>query len=1516
MASNRYVNNTISELEEINQTPVFDYEHSPLLSLEKALELIIPSDSGILNYIENAKNNCNRSSNLLTHDESAAIYLYSMPSPVFYSKLNIALRDNNNRQALEPWYPYLKLFITALKKLDSYKDIVWRGINIDDTLSFVDDDVHIWWSFNSCSKAINIVEPFLGTKGIVFAIHSIYGKDITEFSSNPDEQEVILMPGTCVRRRFESLNLFDRVFVLHLEEVYSPKIEANYLIETLKQTYLRNSRIEYLMNPAKSFPIDESYIHLAMVTIKEQHKKEQQLKDTENILNSYEEIYGTKSSIDVKDIFQSCQGEKTKQILVFGRAGIGKSTFCRYVTYQWAKGLLWPEYELVVLIPLRCLTEDRYPSDKEHTLFDLIKKEMFLYDLSEKEETLFQKQFHINKTLWILDGYDEIIQNLPKHLEYLLEQLLQTPYHILTSRPYMNTLSYNVQMEITGFTDDNITKYIEQFFHQLDDVLVQSEKLLLKFLKSNLSIWGIAHIPVNLELICSLWSNADWSEIKEMTITSLYTMITEWLCRRYLKSTQTLFEHEIYERCESEIRFLESLAFNAMKSNTIIIRPTLLKKSFNEINISSKIFNFGMLKSFQKQGVGTQIEVNKDYYFLHLSFQEYFAARYIINTLKGVSCEDMIEFIKYQKYNPRYTLVFIFATGLLGDIFWKIILEEPFDLIGLRHIELVILCLEEISTRSKLLTWIANCIQQNLLMKNKIILEHLSQSLRRTQTVVCEETIINMFTTLLQQNQSDIKTEVLSFICSLNISNAPISLINSIAQLLNDVDDQVQMYACEAVKTIGQKALTIEILNKLVGLLEHKKHNVATSASYTLRNVEVDEKLMTPEMIEYFVNKIGYENFSAPRQTSIILDEHIEKIATNEILNKLIDALTGPNANFRRNVYHYVVTKADKLFTTDMTNKLANLLDDKRIDVRSNACQILAAIGKKIESLEVINKLINIMLKDSDYSVRIHAGSVLCNINERIMTIQILPQLLDTLRHTDSEAKKSACIVLDRLGQRAHTEEVISALKHVKQDENEMVSERASGILIKMRDETEISEHVNRLSNAFKDTDETVRANVCIAIQEIIRRVPTRTEELVIMLENALQDSSAPVRYNACDTLLLLSTYQTNVLVSMMDIVIKLTDDDSENVRIKACEVIARMGERVATSEAINKILSLLEDESPKVKIAACKTLEQMGEKATTTKVIKKVIDMLKDENEYVREKACSILEQWSDKVTISKAIIYLVDALADRNQRVGESACRTLAKMIRQVFKCKIIKKLMNAIEDERDCVRVNACFILGHMEKSEATTEIISKIINLFNDRNPIVRRQAFATVARLSEKVVLTEVIDKIVSALIGDDYGIKMSAWDLLKKFNGKIKTGQLIGKLIAAISKDDRMTSKDIAEFIGNNLTSSTSISELGVNHLLEICMSKFASICFKNISEQQLIPLFLTDKTSNWASAIFNLAVVRKTAIIIAKEKFILYDGRTEPQELSISELEREHLVHIFNAQKQCFHLFFCTLYE
>jgi hypothetical protein len=221
MMNGRFVNNTLSELQEVNHSPISGYEDSPVLTLEEAVEKVVPLVSRAMDHVATAKQNYNQNSTLLTCDESAAIYLYSMPTS-FFSHLNNSLRTKN-RQALKPWFAFLKLFITALEKLPSTGKTVWRGVSGEVDSLFANNDMHIWWSINSCSMALNIVQLFLGDKGTLFAIDAIDGKDISTFSAFPAEQEVILMPETRVRAKGKPLNFIDRLIVVHLEEINSQR---------------------------------------------------------------------------------------------------------------------------------------------------------------------------------------------------------------------------------------------------------------------------------------------------------------------------------------------------------------------------------------------------------------------------------------------------------------------------------------------------------------------------------------------------------------------------------------------------------------------------------------------------------------------------------------------------------------------------------------------------------------------------------------------------------------------------------------------------------------------------------------------------------------------------------------------------------------------------------------------------------------------------------------------------------------------------------------------------------------------------------------------------------------------------------------------------------------------------------------------------------------------------------------------------------------------------------------------
>ncbi|CAF3833190.1 unnamed protein product, partial [Rotaria sordida] len=105
--------------------PVYGYHAERLVSLEKALEPIQPQIDELPYYIKITKRNYHfRSEHRLTHGQSAAVYSYTIEwgDTSLYCVLNKALRSEN-RQVSKIWFPYLKLFDTALDKLLIVKEV-------------------------------------------------------------------------------------------------------------------------------------------------------------------------------------------------------------------------------------------------------------------------------------------------------------------------------------------------------------------------------------------------------------------------------------------------------------------------------------------------------------------------------------------------------------------------------------------------------------------------------------------------------------------------------------------------------------------------------------------------------------------------------------------------------------------------------------------------------------------------------------------------------------------------------------------------------------------------------------------------------------------------------------------------------------------------------------------------------------------------------------------------------------------------------------------------------------------------------------------------------------------------------------------------------------------------------------------------------------------------------------------------------------------------------------------------
>ncbi|CAM4849397.1 unnamed protein product, partial [Rotaria magnacalcarata] len=215
--SDRYANDTLVELQDINRCPIYGYQHLPLQSLEEATKPIVPFVPNLVEKVALAKRKCNKNSTTLTLDESAAIYLYTMPISFFYC-LNKSLRAEN-REELKPWLPFLKLFMSALEKLPSSRTVVWRVISKNITSDINRGEIQTWWSVNSCSIDPNLLKLYYGKESTIIRIQPLHGKDISLLSAFQSECEIVLPPGTRLRVQNGAFNIEERFFFMDLEEI-------------------------------------------------------------------------------------------------------------------------------------------------------------------------------------------------------------------------------------------------------------------------------------------------------------------------------------------------------------------------------------------------------------------------------------------------------------------------------------------------------------------------------------------------------------------------------------------------------------------------------------------------------------------------------------------------------------------------------------------------------------------------------------------------------------------------------------------------------------------------------------------------------------------------------------------------------------------------------------------------------------------------------------------------------------------------------------------------------------------------------------------------------------------------------------------------------------------------------------------------------------------------------------------------------------------------------------------------
>ena len=303
---------------------------------------------------------------------------------------------------------------------------------------------------------------------------------------------------------------------------------------------------------------------------------------TDLTLKTEDKTSASNSLVDYKDLFQQDKLNLNQviKIVLKGDPGIGKSTLCRKITWNWARGALTTFKIIFLIVPKFVKTSD---SIERIILSQYPMLEGF--NINEKKLKAILEILG-DKCLLIFDGYEESSLSKNVNVQKIINgQMFANCNVLLASRPQSVrgiVKLFHRTVTVDGFALDEARQFAGR-------VLNDSQKVdcVVNFRPKELRAeQNLLNSPMLLSILCYLYdSNEIDVSLQTMFTGEIYTRIVRCLYKTYLVRKQTSIKYD-------DDNFL---LFMILLGNFVL--KTLRTKNylFKEKEIDQKVLEYGII---------------------------------------------------------------------------------------------------------------------------------------------------------------------------------------------------------------------------------------------------------------------------------------------------------------------------------------------------------------------------------------------------------------------------------------------------------------------------------------------------------------------------------------------------------------------------------------------------------------------------------------------------------------------------------------------------------------------------------------------------------------------------------------------------------------------------------------------------------------------------------------------------------------------------------------------------------